>query len=364
MLERVQINQDPGGYAPSGTAVAQRVASIDIVKGIAIFLVVFGHGIGGITSSKCCGTSDHVRYIVYFIYTFHMPVFFFVSGLLTHHRAEPTGRSLARVGTSLVYPYFLWSALQLSLAILASGSVNRTRDFGDFLKVLYDPLDHFWFLFTLCILKVLEVLVISKLSRGAIVAAVGLTAALYLWLFGAHGEPGNLNNLLYGMIYYLLGRCFGSAGQPSFNLTRFAASLTAAAPLALIAFVAVGMTFDIHARSMIPAALAGIATVFVISAHLEKQNGMLSAALASMGRYSMAIYLAHVIASALARALLVQAFGQVGYWTAVAVVTAAGIALPIALALIAKRCGMLDYLGFGRGPQFGSGAQTDERRGA
>ena len=47
----------------------KRIDFIDVAKGIAIFLVVYGHTYDG-------------RNLHLFIYSFHMPLFFFISGLL------------------------------------------------------------------------------------------------------------------------------------------------------------------------------------------------------------------------------------------------------------------------------------------
>lgn len=55
---------------------AQRSRKWDILKFVLIFLVVLGHGVDYFT-----GTSEIMRSLFMFIYTFHIPVFIFVSGL-------------------------------------------------------------------------------------------------------------------------------------------------------------------------------------------------------------------------------------------------------------------------------------------
>lgn len=57
-------------------AVHQRFASIDIAKGIGIVLVVIGHLIG-VTGYEASG----LTYAKSFLYQFHVPLFFFLSGL-------------------------------------------------------------------------------------------------------------------------------------------------------------------------------------------------------------------------------------------------------------------------------------------
>lgn len=48
-----------------------RVEWVDVAKGIGIILVVLGH-------------NQSPDYIIKFIYSFHMPLFFFLSGYLTN----------------------------------------------------------------------------------------------------------------------------------------------------------------------------------------------------------------------------------------------------------------------------------------
>ena len=58
------------------TAVAKRSQKWDILKFILIFLVVLGHA-----AEYYTGGNEHMRALILFIYTFHMPLFIFVSGL-------------------------------------------------------------------------------------------------------------------------------------------------------------------------------------------------------------------------------------------------------------------------------------------
>ncbi|HFI0408428.1 TPA: acyltransferase family protein [Streptococcus suis] len=52
---------------------------VNIAKGFAIFLVVYGHVIDGLAESGYMFPSYNMQHGV--IYAFHMPLFFFLSGL-------------------------------------------------------------------------------------------------------------------------------------------------------------------------------------------------------------------------------------------------------------------------------------------
>jgi len=91
-----------------------RSSAVDIVKGIAIFLVVFEHnGQGMIRRGWWTGISSF--YTDIFIYTFHMPAFFFVAGLFlggSLHRRGAAQFTIDKLKT-ILYPYLLWALFTL-----------------------------------------------------------------------------------------------------------------------------------------------------------------------------------------------------------------------------------------------------------
>ena len=81
----------------------QRIIWIDYAKAVAIFLVVLGH------SFKPLGGAD--LEVKNFIYSFHMPVFFFLSGYLYKKSDIVFGGYLKKNVRSLVFPYVLLNLL-------------------------------------------------------------------------------------------------------------------------------------------------------------------------------------------------------------------------------------------------------------
>ena len=84
----------------------QREKYIDVAKGIGILLVVYGHVINS-------GSLESLSVVSQVIYSFHMPLFFFVTGYLLGLRKYDGGFSLSKqlkkVGLTLFLPYFVWS---------------------------------------------------------------------------------------------------------------------------------------------------------------------------------------------------------------------------------------------------------------
>lgn len=90
-----------------------RLEYIDISKGFAIMLMVFGH------SYSASGKTP----VMVWVYSFHMPLFFLTTGVLyglKNQKHETVGFNLKKKCETLLLPYFLWNTLyQLFISILA-----------------------------------------------------------------------------------------------------------------------------------------------------------------------------------------------------------------------------------------------------
>ena len=91
----------------------QRLDYIDMAKGFAIALMVFGH-----TFSTYQNTP-----IMVWIYSFHMPLFFLTTGILYGVKEKKRSRQIFKLKSkifTLLLPFFVWSTLyQLFISILA-----------------------------------------------------------------------------------------------------------------------------------------------------------------------------------------------------------------------------------------------------
>lgn len=93
---------------------AQRSLLIDVVKGIAIILVALGHVNQGYFHRTPWRYGQRLDA---FIYKFHMPAFFFVSGTFLASSLRKRGLrhfTVSRVKT-ILYPFWLWPALAFPL---------------------------------------------------------------------------------------------------------------------------------------------------------------------------------------------------------------------------------------------------------
>lgn len=88
---------------------------VDYGKAIGIVLVVYGHVVRGLLAAGII--EDHIflhKLVDSVIYSFHMPLFFFLSGLFFWHSMSNRGANgvfLSKIDT-VFYPFVLWSILQ------------------------------------------------------------------------------------------------------------------------------------------------------------------------------------------------------------------------------------------------------------
>jgi fucose 4-O-acetylase-like acetyltransferase len=92
-----------------------RIKWVDAAKGIGIFLVVLGHltSVNGLTATV--------------IWAFHMPLFFFLSGLTAKAWSTGSGPLLGRSLKNLAVPYIFFSLISIVLWIISKDISSSTR---------------------------------------------------------------------------------------------------------------------------------------------------------------------------------------------------------------------------------------------
>lgn len=217
---------------------AGRMGWIDAARGIGIVLVVAGHALGGVIDSPLGAGVEGLRPAFFAIYTFHMPLFLVLAGLLVPPRvARGPGRFIGGAARTVAWPYFLWSAVQFSVIVAAGSLVNRPAGawLPTILALPWRTVSQFWFLYALFWMHVVAALVLPRGGvRGLLVLAVAarLAAAFIPMDVTVRLVLGNL-------VWYALGAWIGADGVRAMA-RRFAAGGSAAAGLAVAALVVAG----------------------------------------------------------------------------------------------------------------------------
>ena len=142
-----------------------RLKEYDLAKGIGIILVVLGHFFPE-------GAPHWYAVLRQVIYSFHMPLFLFVSGFVYMHtrRDISYGTFLKKKVNRIVVPYFLVSFLFIAIKLVPqafSVYVKNPVTLSSFLKVFYYPeaAVSFWYLWALWWFFMIVPLLRSKGSR-------------------------------------------------------------------------------------------------------------------------------------------------------------------------------------------------------
>lgn len=162
----------------------ERNAWVDYAKAIGIILVVYGHVARGIFNAGL--PMDEERYVLVdsIIYSFHMPLFFFLSGSFFYdslQRRGKTGLIVTKIDT-IVYPFVLWSLLQGTIEVALSNHLNGDISMSLVLSsLLWSPRAQFWFLYALFLIFVVCTLVYAWAGRRHFLPILLAFAGLYVF---------------------------------------------------------------------------------------------------------------------------------------------------------------------------------------
>ena len=161
---------------------SERLAYLDIAKGIGIILVVIGHCIPD--ASSLTGISNpYFKLMHQIIYSFHMPLFFFIAGFFVNTQKfsvsspylQKTYLFIRKKFNRLIVPYLFVGLCYLPLKLAFSQFANRPYNINNLWKIIIgiNPDGELWFLYSLFMINVLVAVVFKfKVSLWKIMAAL------------------------------------------------------------------------------------------------------------------------------------------------------------------------------------------------
>lgn len=169
-----------------------RLDWLDSAKGVAISLVVFGHALRGIERAGVIDFHGVWGRIDRVIYSFHMPMFFLISGFVFWSAlARPAGAFLRSRVTRLLWPLALWTWIFFAARMLAGSAANTSlADSGGFPVFPLPPREHFWFLWGLFLVSVTVYALGRVLPVQRREVWLGVLIADLIWLGLAPGAVG------------------------------------------------------------------------------------------------------------------------------------------------------------------------------
>ena len=163
-----------------GTDKSKRLTYIDIAKGIGIFLVVVGHCIPDATSATGIAIPAY-RWLHDVIYSFHMPLFFFLAGFMISRqkmleRSQKPIDFVRRRISRLLVPYLFVGLCYAPFKMLLAKFANKPYDISTLWQIVIgvNPDGELWFLYALFVVTAIAALFAFRISLLGLVVSAGL----------------------------------------------------------------------------------------------------------------------------------------------------------------------------------------------
>lgn len=207
----------------------KRLEYLDVTKGIGVFLVLLGH----LQGDKIFSYSPYILPMCEWIFSFHMALFFIVSGMLINYKGEVTKdfkTTLIKRFKGIMIPYFWFSLFYMSVVVAAL--IKGTIAVETLLLNLWYVFSTYgmsvlWFLPALFFAEILFIWIMKKMpeKKAAIIIAlytvVALIFAALLYKGSFDTEPlKRLKEFITVLLRPFIASSFIAEGYFGFKLTN------------------------------------------------------------------------------------------------------------------------------------------------
>ncbi|CAH0351837.1 acyltransferase family protein [Aquabacterium sp. CECT 9606] len=338
----LEVNTPPN-LQPRAVEKAPRIEWVDAAKGIGIILVVVGHAIVGLRDGALISPDSVLAIVLKLIYSFHMPLFFFLSGIFIAKRVASGAWAFSKSSTiKLGKAYLIWLPVQMLMLSLAGSLANKpfNGQVFDYVSILWEPKYNFWFIYALLLMNIMSALVMPRLGAGIMIASCLLLYSLAQWM----KLPPMFWGICWFAPYYGLGIIFG-LHPVKLNINRLTLILAAILLTAIWLYLA----YEIRQRGIALWALSTFGTAITGSMATVLWIGgsgkAISNLFAYLGREALPIYLIHVMFVAGTRIALHKILHVDNVYAILFFASVMGIAGPLVIKKIADRLKISSQIG-------------------
>lgn len=319
-----------------------RTTWVDYGKGIGIFLMVYAHLLSSAYHGGISMPENFFRLSDSIIYSFHMPLFFFLSGLFVEESLWKRGAKeyLADKFLRIAYPYIIWSILQVSVEIMFAEQTQMGATIENLLAIPYRPWGQFWFLYVLLLMHILFIVlnIFGKYTRVVLVAI-----AVYLYFYPIQIGFMSISNVCIFFIFFVSGIIFKSFFM---NMEKVNQTPWLSFALVITLFISTFYTFTnliephrltgrSHIFYFLVFSTMGILSFSALSQYLAHKN--IFSFFLVLGRYSLQIYLVHMLAGAGMRIVLLYIFGIENWIIHIIIGTSFALLVPIIMQVVSDK---------------------------
>jgi fucose 4-O-acetylase-like acetyltransferase len=302
---------------------------VDYAKAIGIILVVYGHVARGLHKAGLPMSEYWFSLVDSIIYSFHMPLFFFLSGLFFYDaliKRKTSGLIVSKLET-VIYPYIVWSLLQGLSEVVLSRYTNGNVSLTEVFSLLWQPRAQFWFLYALFFVFVFCSFVYSSVSKKYFLPLVLIFAGLYV--FKEQCKFITITNFIVAnTVFFALGIWFNEIKkyfEDRFRLLTLVFGMLFILGQYLLHFI-FGLNYQVGGLPIL--FLATISIFFITSASMWLGQVRIDWFL-YIGASSMTIFVMHVLAGSGARVILHKFMGIESLTIHLLLGTLAGLLLPL-----------------------------------
>lgn len=311
----------------------KRIKWVDIYKGILIFLVVFGHALQGIAADKSLIDNPFYNSILYgkwLIYSFHMPAFFIAAGFFSFKLFNKINEKyFAKKSYRLIIPYFIWGGITAVCMQLAKGHTNSELGIRNFLYSPIIPFSIFWFLYIYFIIFIIHFTLAAIFHEKSNIILLILGMILFLinpflptfWI---------LKPLTQFLVFYSIGLYALSIIKNEYWLFSSKKYMVLELGLFILAFIFYFMTMkssNILMSYYLSFLTAITASAFFINVSIIMSgfDNMYSNLNAYFGKYSMQLYVVHLLPLAFSRIIVLHYLHMNNLWIVSLIITAVSL---------------------------------------
>lgn len=312
---------------------------VDYAKALGIVLVVAGHINRGLYSSGIYISKQFYILSDSIIYSFHMPLFFFLSGLFFVKSIEGKGKKSFFIDKfeTIFYPYVLWSLLQGGVEVILSKYTNSKTELVDVLSFLIYPRAQFWFLYALLMIFIVAALIYNKENFSKTLPVIIFVSFIAYIFSNFIGTSFHINYITNYIVFFFIGCLYNkmpftkifSPGYWSLLLTIFIFCATQ-----YIFHIKLGLIYTDTGIFTFSLAIIGIILIALLSMQLERLNIQV---LQNVGALSMVIYLLHILSGSGTRIILSKILHIQNWYIHIITGTVIGVIVPMAVYYMAKK---------------------------
>ncbi|GHE11785.1 acyltransferase family protein [Klenkia taihuensis] len=324
----------------------RRVVAIDVARALAIVGVVINHSIDGLVAAGLAPPGGWLHDANAALHVFRMPTLVFLVGVFVPLSAVKRGRLASALDRVRLFGwlYLVWFILQGAIEFGTNDLRNTPRGIAESLRP-WESFAHLWFLPFLVVTAVVLAVLAPWRSRSRAAGSLVLLFATAVTTWSWNSDVVGLTGL--SLLFFAAAGSAIGMNRVSQLLSADPRLVAATAGVALTLFLLLspwdlapatrlGPTAPVPERlAAMVAAVAGMAALLAVASLLAR-TGPLARRLASIGRETLPIFLAHVMVVAGVRVCMVGA-GVTSPLLILGVAVVLGVAIPLAARAIVRR---------------------------